>query len=176
MTTSRFERSHRFLATAAALAIVAGVMGGCSGASTGSGASAVASLSVVPSPAAIPEAIIGTWTTTITEADLKAAGLTEAAALAENVGVVTMTLGQDGTWTTSQESEVPLRWPVFRGSYVATGPNSFRQTTDFPADYAGDVVDFTWSMEDGALALKLPAPPDPILPVVMETHPWKRQP
>lgn len=167
MTTSRFERTRTLLAT---VAMVVAVVGACSGASTvtGTGASA--------SAAAIPEAIIGTWTTTITETDLKAAGITAPAGLAENAGVFTMTLGQDGTWTTSQEADVPLRWPVFRGSYIATGPDSFRQTTDFPPDYAGDVVDFTWSTEGGALALKLPAPPDHVLPVLMETHPWQRQP
>lgn len=169
MTTSRFERTRTLLTKVATIAIVAAVAGACSG------TSAAPSASAAPSLGAIPEAIVGSWTT-ITGADLKAAGLTEAAALAENAGVFTMTLGQDGTWTTSQEADVPLRWPVFRGSYVATGPNSFRQTTDFPADFAGDVVDFTWSLEDGALALKLPAPPDPVLPVVMETRPWQRQP
>lgn len=172
MTTSRFERTCTLLSI---IAMVAAVAVGCSGTSAGPGVSAAASLSAAPIPVAIPEAIVGTWTTTITAADLKAAGLPEAA-LAENAGVFTMTLGQDGTWTSSQEANVPLRWPIFRGSYIATGPNSFRQTTEFPADYAGDVVDFTWAVEGGALVLKLPAPPDPVLPVVVETHPWQRQP
>lgn len=175
MTTSRSARTRTLLAT---VALVAAIVGACSGTGTSAGAAATASTAasqaVTPS-VAIPEAIIGTWTTTITEADLLGAGLPEAA-LAENVGTYTMTLGQDGTWSSSTESNVPQRWPVFRGSYIATGPNTFTQTTDFPPDYAGDVVDFTWSIEDGALMLKVPEPPDPVLPVVVETHPWQRQP
>jgi hypothetical protein len=55
---------------------------------------------------------------------------------------------------------------------VATGANSFRQTTTFPADFAGDVVDFTWAIEDGALLIRVTDPPDPVLPIVMESHSW----
>jgi hypothetical protein len=128
-----------------------------------------------PGSAAIPAAIVGSWTTTITRDDLTAAGIT-GGELDENSGVFTTTFGADGTWSTSQETDVPVRWPVFKGTLEATGPNSFRQTTTFPSDFAGDVVDFTWSMKDGALLIKVVNPPDPILPIVTETHPWQPKP
>jgi hypothetical protein len=67
-----------------------------------------------------------------------------------------------------------VKWPVVRGTWTATGADTFSQTTDFPADFAGDVVDFTWRIDDGKLVLRVPEPPDPILPVIMETHPWER--
>ena len=121
----------------------------------------------------IPDALVGAWTTTITNEDLRTAGITDEAGMAENSGTFTMTIAGDGTWTTSQESTVPLRWPVFKGTTQATGPNSFRQRTTFPADFAGDLVDFTWSIEDGALVLRVVNPPDAVLPIVTESHPWQ---
>jgi hypothetical protein len=117
---------------------------------------------------------IGTWTTTITEADLQAGGLTEPAALRENAGLFTMTLAADGTWTIAQQTEVPIRWPVFRGTWTPTGPNSFDQRTEFPPDYAGDVVGFTWQVDGDELLLRVPDPPDPVLGVLTEAHPWVR--
>jgi hypothetical protein len=115
---------------------------------------------------------IGSWTTTITADDLRAAGLTDAAAIAENAGVFTLEMADDGTWTTTQVTDVPVKWPIFRGTWVATGPDTFRQTTGFPSDFAEDVVDFAWRVENGNLQIELPDPPDPVLPVIMESHPW----
>ena len=123
----------------------------------------------------IPAAIVGSWTTTITEADLRAGGVTGEGELAENTGVFTMTFGADGTWSASQVAAVPRRWPVYKGTLVALGPDSFRQVTTFPADYAGDSVDFTWSIKDGALVMHVLNPPDKILPIITETHPWQRK-
>ena len=126
------------------------------------------------SAAALPDGFpIGSWTTTITDADLRAGGLTGAGDLSENAGVFTLIMGEDGTWTTTQKTEATIRWPVFRGTWISTGSNSFSQRTDFPADFAGDVVDFTWKIENGNLVLELPNPPDPVLPIIMETHPWE---
>ena len=151
---------------------------GCTTSSSGSPA-ATASASAAPStpaagaPSAIPAAIVGTWTTTITEADLRAAGVTEQAGLDENSGVFTMHVDADGAWSMTQVTDTPIRWPVFKGTSSATGPDSFRQITTFPADYAGDAVDFTWSKTDGALSLRVVTPPDEILPILIETHPWQ---
>jgi hypothetical protein len=153
-------------------AAMAAVLIGCASGAGPSGSQA-REASGTAAADAIPEAIVGSWTSTITADDLRASGLTDEGTLAENVGTFTMTFGADGTWSTSQEADVPLRWPVFRGTMVATGPDSFRQTTTFPADFAGDVVDFTWSIEDGALVLHVVNPPDPVLPVVTESHPWQ---
>lgn len=121
-------------------------------------------------PAGFP---LGSWMTTITEADLRAGGITGAGELSENVGTFTMTLARDGTWTITQDTDVPVRWPVFRGTYAATGPSSFQQRTEFPPDFAGDLVDFEWRVDDGTLLLKAPNPPDHVLPIVTETHPWQ---
>jgi hypothetical protein len=160
----------RLVAVIAIGAIVVACVGGA--VSPTPGATLVAS-APASSAASIPSAIVGSWTTTITEDDLRAAGQAGEGNVAENTGTFTMTLGGDGTWSTAQVSDVPVRWPVFRGTMVATGPSSFRQTTTFPTDFAGDVVDFTWSIEDNALRIKVVTPPDPLLPVVMETHPWQ---
>ena len=134
--------------------------------------------SAVPSGAASAAAIpaefpFGSWTTTITQDDLRAGGLSGDGLTGENMGEFTLTMAEDGTWTTVQVSEVPLRWPVFEGTWTATGPDGFSQLTTFPSDFAGDVVDFTWKIEDGSLILKVVNPPDPVLPVVMESHPWQ---
>ena len=125
---------------AATLAAVAIIAIGCSAPAASpppGSASAPAEL-----PADFP---LGSWTTTITEEDLRAAGLTDIGALSENAGTFTMTLGEDGTWTTTQESDARIRWPVFRGTYEVTGPATFQQRTDFPPDFAGDLVDFEWT-------------------------------
>ena len=163
-------RRSRFVLGAMAVAIAATAIG-C-------GVSGSSSASPSPNPSGgsslISPELAGSWTVTITPDDLAAAGLSDEGPVAENAGKFTMMLNSDGTWSTTQETDVPIRWPVFRGTVSATGPNSFRQTTTFPADYAGDVVDFTWVLEDGALTLKVVKPPDEILPIIMETHPWQR--
>ena len=156
--------------TAVALGLAIATVGCAAGASPSGAALSPTAASV---PAGFP---IGTWTTTITDDDLRAGGLTDAAALSENAGSFTLEMAADGTWTTTQVSDVALKWPVFRGTWTVSGPDKFSQTTDFPADFAGDVVDFTWRIEDGKLVLRLPNPPDPILPIIMESHPWERLP
>lgn len=126
------------------------------------------------SPSAIPAGFpLGSWTTTITEADLRGGGITGTGELSENAGTFTMTLDAGGAWTVTQDTGVPIRWPVFRGTYTVTGPTSFQQRTDFPPDFAGDLVDFEWRVDDGTLLLEVPNPPDPLLPIVVETHPWQ---
>jgi hypothetical protein len=167
-------RVGRMILTATmTVAITAGCSSTPGATSPGSSDGASAPPASTSSGAAIPEGFpIGSWTTTLTEADLRAGGITAEGELTENAGVFTMTLGADGTWATAQETDAPLRWPVFRGTWTATGSNSFRQRTDFPADFAGDVVDFTWKIEEGALVLEVVNPPDHVLPVIMETHPW----
>lgn len=127
-----------------------------------------------PSSPAVPAHFpIGAWTSTITEDDLRAGGVTGDGELGENAGLFTMTMADDGTWTTAQVADVALRWPVFRGTWTVTGPASFSQRTTFPTDFVGDLVDFTWKVENGSLILKVVNPPDHILPIIMETHPWQ---
>ena len=127
--------------------------------------------------AAFPDGFpLGVWSVTITEDDLRAGGITGSGELTENTGVFTMTLGGDGTWTTAQVTDALIRWPVFRGSLSATGPDTFTQVTTFPPDYAGDSVDFRWRLDDGDLVLEVLDPPDHVLPALMETHPWEPVP
>jgi hypothetical protein len=161
-------------ATVLLTAVLAAVLAAC-GASTapatGVGSSAPSAAGSIELPADFP---LGSWTSTITEADLEAAGISDPNLLRENVGTFTTTFSPDGTWTTAQDTSEPVKWPVFRGTFRATGDGEMEQVTTFPPDYAGDVVCFTWRLEDGALILNLPEPPDPILPIVVESHPWER--
>ena len=164
------ERTSRIGAIGAVVAVLAVSMA-CS-------AQPAASLPGVPgSGAGFPDGFpFGTWSVTLDEDDLRAGGITGPGELAENAGVFTMTLAGDGTWTTAQVTDVPIRWPVFRGKLSATGPDTFNQVTEFPPDFAGDSVDFRWRLEDGDLVLEVLNPPDNILPVLMETRPWEPVP
>lgn len=118
------------------------------------------------------DAPVGSWSMTMSAADLEAAGFTEAGLIGENTGTFTFTVAPDGTWTMAQSTPVPVRWPVFRGTYAVTGTGTFEMTTEFPADYAGDVVTVDWSLDDGNLRLRLIAPEDPLLRLQLEAHPW----
>ncbi len=165
MTTKRIYRSTLI----AALAVVAM-------ACTAATPSAPASAPNVPAPslAALPDGFpVGSWTSTITEEDLRGAGMTDAGLIKENAGVFTTTFASDGTWSTAQATDAPIRWPLFRGTYTVVGDGVIDQTTTFPPDYAGDVVRFTWRMENGTLVLGVPEPPDPVLGMMTEMHPWK---
>jgi hypothetical protein len=123
------------------------------------------------------EALIGPWTSTITKEDLNAAGLTDPGLQNENSGRFVLTLGPDGTWTQVQESldGSPIRTPVFRGNFVVAGEDLVLTTT-FPAEYADAGIRYDWAIEDQALRLDVLNPPDDILPLVFETHPWARVP
>lgn len=153
-----------------AIGLVAALALGCSAgpAASPSPASVAPSASAISLPAGFP---LGTWTSTINEADLELAGLT-GGEVGENSGVFTLTLLADGTWSMAQDTDAPIRWPVFRGTFIPTGPNRMEQVTTFPPDYAGDVVSFDWALDDGNLLLEVVDPPDPILPIVIESHPW----
>ena len=160
---------------------LAAVLAACSASPATTGGSSAASTTAGGSPIALPAGFpVGTWTTTITEADLAAVSDESLAAIGmsrdnlvdENSGVFTTTFGTDGTWSTLQATEPAPKWPVFRGTFVPVGADAIDQTTTFPPDFAGDVVRFTWRVEDGRLHLTVPDPPDPVLPVLTEAHPW----
>jgi hypothetical protein len=163
--------------TVGTLAMVAAIVAACSTRGAASPTSAPSPADSVPSgssAAGLPEDFpFGSWTTTLTEADLRAGGITAEGELVENAGTFTMTLAEDGTWTITQDTDAAIRWPVFRGTLTATGADTFSQRTDFPADFAGDIVDLRWKVENGELHLEVLNPPDHVLPVVTETHPWK---
>jgi hypothetical protein len=163
----------------ATLVTVAAMVAACSSAP---GAASTAPVDPTPAPAASVAASsgalpvgfpLGSWSTVISAADLQAGGVTSKGEIGENTGTFTMTMSPDGTWTASQVSETPLLRPVFKGTWTANGLDGFTQVTTFPQDYAGDAVDFTWKLESGSLVLKVVNPPDPILPIITESHPWQ---
>ena len=176
-------RGPRYLGLAAAAALL--VIAGCTSSGGGRSAPAAAeSAEPLPSTAAdssVGATIqnpfpIGTWTSTITEADLRAAGITGPGELTENAGTFTTSFLPDGTWTTVQKTPAAIRWPVFKGTWATNGPATIRETTTFPPDYAGDVVDVTWELDGDELHLAVPNPPDPIIGVLTAAHPWRRSP
>ena len=151
---------------------LAAMVTGCAGGPGPSGAT-VAPSDQSPSLASLPEGFpVGSWTSTITEEDLRQAGMADGL-IKENAGVFITTFAPDGTWSTSQATDAPVKWPLFRGTFTVAGDGLIDQITTFPPEYAGDVVRFTWKMEDDALVLGVPEPPDPVLRILTETHPWQ---
>jgi hypothetical protein len=162
------------LAMAGALAV------GCTAVASPSGSPAAAGGASSVAPGGSPSAVqipadfpLGSWTSTITKEDLRAGGVTEAGLLQENAGTFTQTFNSDGTWIGAQVSTEAVNLPVFRGTFRVTGAHQFEQTTTFPAEYAGDVVSFTWQLDKKALIMGVPNPPDPMLKVITEAHPWQ---
>jgi hypothetical protein len=176
MINDRFRRPVRGLFV---MSLAAAMLAGCSSITgTASGSAPAAS---AESPIALPAGFpIGSWTTTITADDLESVGddalanigMTRDNFVRENTGTFTTTFAADGTWSTLQKTEPAPKWPVFRGTFVAVGDDALDQTTTFPPDFAGDVVRFTWRTEGGLLHLTVPDPPDPVLPIITEAHPW----
>jgi hypothetical protein len=166
-----------------AIVMTAALVAACS--TGGSAPSAAGSAAAAESPGgsavALPTGFpVGAWTTTITAEDLEAIGddilanigMSRKDLVKENSGTFTTTFGADGTWSTVQDTDQPVKWPVFRGTFTPVGDDAFDQATSFPPDFAGDVVRFTWRTADGKLHLTVPDPPDPVLPVITESHPW----
>ena len=156
------------------LVLLASVMVGCAAPSgtapvpgQGAGGSGSAAAGSVP---------IGVWTSILTADDLRGAGFTEAGLIAENTGTFTLTIAGDGTWTVAQEAAEPVRWPVFRGTWTATSTDTLTMRTEFPTDYSGDTVTVSWSSGPEGLNTRVLSPPDPLLRLQWERHPWARSP
>jgi hypothetical protein len=146
------------------------VLAGCASPPGGSGSAPAIS------PGSAAEAPLGVWTMALTADDLAAGGFTDMGAVAENTGTFTFTVAPGGTWTMAQVASQPVRWPVFRGTYVANASGTIQMRTDFPADYAGDVVTVNWTREADGLHLRLVSPDDPLLRLQLEAHPWAPSP
>jgi hypothetical protein len=125
----------------------------------------------VPAPSGFP--LIGSWTTSITKDDLRAAGITDPGLLNENSGRFVWTFAQDGTWTNVQQSldGSPIRAPVFRGHYTVDGP-ILVAVTEFPPEYRDAGLRYRWALDNGQVRFELLNPPDPIAPVIASAHPW----
>jgi hypothetical protein len=158
--------------TRIALALAAMLAVGCTTPSAGTSPPASGVPATNPAGSPSGDVPFGAWTMTLTAADMQAAGYTDAELIGENTGTFTFTLAPDGTWTIAQTTSVPVRWPVFRGTYAVTGSRELELRTEFPTDYAGDLVTVGWSLDSGNLRLRVVSPQDPLLKVNLETHPW----
>jgi hypothetical protein len=124
-------------------------------------------------PADFP--LLGSWTVDITKDDLEAGGISDPLVRNENSGRFTWTFSSDGTWTEVQESldGSPVVNPIFRGTFRVNGA-TMTATTTFPDAYKDTGLHYTWTVAGDEARLDLLDPPDPILPLIVETHPWKR--
>jgi hypothetical protein len=169
------RRLHGFLGLARGTALLSSALAlvvmACGGGATRTAGSSGGSSPLAGSP------LVGAWTTSITKADLSAAGMTDPGLQNENAGRFTWKFAQDGTWTSAQESldGSPINTPVFRGTYTVDG-QSLVSTTTYPEQYRDSGLHYTFSIDGSSVRFDVLDPPDTILPVVVETHPWTRAP
>jgi hypothetical protein len=127
-------------------------------------------------PAALADhPLLGAWTVDITRADVAAGGITDPGTQNENAGRFVWTFSADGTWTQVQQSldGAPVNNPVFQGTFTIVG-DQLVMITEFPEQYRDDGLHYTWAVEGDEARFDLLDPPDPVLPLIVETHPWKR--
>jgi hypothetical protein len=159
--------------TLALLAIVL-VTAAC-GPGTGSRAGTpAASRHGVAPPPGFP--LLGSWETTITRADLSAAGITDPGLLNENTGVFTWTFEPDGSWRQVQVSldDSPILSPVYAGTYRVTA-DVVVAVTEFPDADRDSGIRYTYTLTgDAEVEFRIEDPPDDIVPIITETHPWRR--
>lgn len=127
----------------------------------------------VAAPSGFP--LVGSWTSTITSEDLKAAGFTDPGAVQENTGRFTWTFEADGTWRQTQVSltDAPVLNPVFSGTF-SVADAVLIVSTAFPEQYRDEGLHYTWQIAaDGSVSFRLQDPPDPMLPAIVEAHPWQ---
>jgi len=165
------QRSQR-IDLAATILVATLALAGCGGqapSTPGASAAAATGATLTGHP------LVGAWITEVTKQDLEAGGITDPAARNENSGRFTWTYGADGNWAQVQESldGSPISNPVFRGTFTVDG-NTLVMTTLFPTEYRDSGLHYTWSIAGDSLTLDLLDPPDPILPLVVESHPWTR--
>jgi hypothetical protein len=158
---------------AATLVLAAGVaLAGCAGVvSTATPAPTQTTAAAGASP------LVGSWRMELTKPDLANAGVSDPGLQNENSGRFTWTFAGDGTWTSIQESldGSLVMNPVFRGTYTVAG-GTFVATTSFPEQYADSGLHYAFTIDGAALRLDVLDPPDPIVELIAETHPWVRVP
>ena len=175
----RALRGFALIAGVAAAAVAAGCggPGGPGGSAAGTPGAAAATPGAASGSGAIPAGhpLIGTWTVDVTRADLAAGGITDPGAQNENSGRFIWTFAPDGTWTSIQQSldGAPINNPVFRGTYLVDGETLIVKTA-FPEQYADEGLHYAFAVTGDEVRLDLLDPPDPVLPIIVETHPWRR--
>lgn len=155
----------------AAVILAAGVVAGCVTATPTTSGPNAASHQAAPQDFAL----LGSWSTTISKDDVRAAGFTDPGAANENSGMFTWVFEQDGSWRQIQASldASPIVNPVFSGRYTVAG-SVVTVVTEFPPDYRDDGLRYAFELVEGAVRFDLLNPPDPMLPVIVETYPWTR--
>lgn len=159
-------RVHRL-----AIVVLLALVGGATLAACGTSASTAPT----SAPGLADHPLVGSWTVEITRPDLQAAGFSDPGLLNENSGRFTWTLAPDGSWSQVQESldGAPIANPVLRGTYMVEGATLVAKTV-FPPEYADSGLHFAWTLAGDELRFDLLDPPDPILPILVESHPWIR--
>lgn len=169
--------ARRALGALAFLAAVAAVLTGCSGSGGPGGSTALGTPASAAGSGAIPAGhpLIGTWTVDVTRADLAAGGVADPGTQNENSGRFIWTFAPDGSWTSIQQSldGAPINNPVFRGTYLVDGETLIVKTA-FPEQYADEGLHYAFAVTGDEVRLDLLDPPDPVLPIIVETHPWRR--
>jgi hypothetical protein len=167
----RVRRGINGLERTRALLLVAAVLVplGCGSGTSGPTGSPTGTSAAASSP------LVGAWVTSITKADLAAAGVTDPGLQNENSGRFIWTFEPDGSWTSVQESldGSPLNNPVFRGTYTVDG-SSLVAITEFPAEFRDAGLHYTFTLEGSSVRFDILDPPDPMLPAIVETHAWTR--
>ncbi|HKG49296.1 MAG TPA: TRAP transporter substrate-binding protein DctP [Actinomycetales bacterium] len=127
---------------------------------------------VTPSPrASVSAGLDGVYRIEITDADLRAGGVTSAGDLLENHGIYTWRL-RDGTWHWDQRGPNPISRPADDGTYTVEGQ---RVTFLFPVAGGPPPTTFTWDIDArGDLRLAPGGDVDPVVAVLMTAHPWRR--
>ncbi len=112
----------------------------------------------------------GIYRLEIADEDLRAGGVVDPGAIAENRGIFTWTLSQ-GKWHYEQRAANALHNPSDDGTYTVEGDGV---TFVFPPG-GPPPSQFRWSVgADGSLRFTPVGDVDPTLAVLMSAHPWKR--
>lgn len=169
MFSLRLELSRRGLG---ALFFATISLAGCAN-PPGSTSSGTAGASHDPAPSGFP--LIGSWTTTITRDDLREGGVTEEGLLNENAGAYTWAFEADGTWRQVMVSldGSPVMNPVFSG-YYTVDDDVVIAVTEFPEMYRDDGLHYPFEVSGDTVRFDILDPPDPMLRILTETHPWTR--
>jgi len=151
---------------------VAAILVGCA-ATAASPTPAVAPSAARAAPVAIGDFPLGKWCMTVTEADLKAGGITDPSLVAENAGTACTTYSPDGIWRFVQEC-TNCEQPIWSGTFTVNG-NGLDKVITFPTSFAGEQELHTWKLENDTLVLEVRGtPPDEIFPIICCAHPWQR--
>jgi hypothetical protein len=121
-------------------------------------------------------ALNGRYRVTITDADLRASGVLNPAAIRENHGVFTWLL-RDGRWQFHQEARNLHTPSNLRGRYTVDRDRvTFVFRVPGAPQGAPPPLTFRWKLERGQLRFTLVRGKDPykIVPTLITAHPWRR--